>query len=128
MAESLKTVRLVADYETILRYARITGDFNPIHVDAAFAATTAMGGIIAHGTMSMNLIWQSLRMTLGEEAAKGGTLDIRFARPVRVGDTVEAGGVAQPETPGCYAVWVRNQDGVNVIEGTLQMRQQACEL
>jgi hypothetical protein len=66
-------------------------------------------------------------MTLGEEAAKGATLEIRFARPVRVGDTVEAGGAAQPDTPGCYAVWVSNQDGLNVIEGSIQTRQEACE-
>lgn len=70
MAESLKTVRLVVDQETILRYARITGDFNPLHVDPELAAKSAMGGVIAHGTLSMNLIWQSLSMTFGNDAAK----------------------------------------------------------
>ncbi len=46
------------DQAAINAYARITDDFNPIHTDPTFAATTPMGGVIAHGTMSLNLIWQ----------------------------------------------------------------------
>ena len=44
-------------------------------------------------------------------------LDVRFARPVHEGDTVEAGGCAIDGRPGAYEVWVRNQEGMNVIEG-----------
>lgn len=126
MFDSLKTVQLMVDRETIRRYADITGDFNPIHVDPEFAARSAMGGLIAHGTLSMNLIWQSLTMTLGPRAAGGAEIDIRFVRPVRVGDTVEAGGVAQADSRGCYDVWVRNQDGVSVIEGTLRLAREVA--
>jgi len=50
--KSLSTISRDIDMAAILAYAEITGDFNPIHVDPAFAATTAMGGVIAHGTLS----------------------------------------------------------------------------
>ena len=32
-------------------YAEVSGDFNPIHVDEAFAAQTPLGGTIAHGML-----------------------------------------------------------------------------
>ena len=114
----LSTISREIDMEAILAYAAITGDFNPIHVDPAFAATTAMGGVIAHGTLSMNLIWQLVSANFGVGACRGANIEVRFAHPVRVGDRVTAGGAARAD--GGYDVWVRNQQGVAVIEGTLR--------
>lgn len=114
---TLTPVALDVDMLAIQAYADITGDYNPIHVDLAFAATTPMGGVIAHGTMSLNLVWQSIQATFGAEAAAAAAIDVRFAKPVRVGDRVEAGGT-ETDTPGRFEVWVRNQSGVAVIEGT----------
>lgn len=113
---NLEPVALDVDEAAILRYARITGDYNPIHVDPVFARSTEMGGVIAHGTMSLNLVWQALERTLGQGALGAIRLDVRFRRPVRPGDRVEAGGTAEAEG-GSYRVWVRNQRGEEVIEG-----------
>ncbi len=118
MARTLEPVTLLVDMPAILAYAEITGDFNPLHVDPGFAATTPMGGVIAHGTLSLNLVWQSIARSLGPQALAGSRLEVRFARPVRVGDTVRAGGEESPETPGRFEVWVRNQHGTAVIEGS----------
>lgn len=116
--DTLKPVVLKVDRQAILAYAQITGDFNPIHVDPEFAARTPLGGVIAHGTLSLNLIWQSLAASFGNEAMRGAQIDIRFAKPVREGDTVEAGGRRSADAPGRFEVWVRNQYGAGVIEGT----------
>lgn len=121
MAPELKSIALTADREAILRYAQITDDYNPIHVDPEFAAQTPMGGVIAHGTLSLNLIWQSLAATFGPQALRGAVLDIRFVKPVRAGDTVRAGGRVSAAGGGCYDVWVRNQNGDNVIEGAVTL-------
>lgn len=118
MPADLKPVSLRVDREAILHYADITGDYNPIHVDAEFAVKTALGGVIAHGTLSMNLIWQSLAATFGPGALRGAAIDIRFAKPVREGDLVEACGRAAGDAAGRFEVWVRNQHGENVIEGS----------
>jgi 3-hydroxybutyryl-CoA dehydratase len=115
---TLVAVAVTVDMPAILAYAEITGDFNPLHVDPAFAATTAMGQPIAHGTLSMNLIWQSLAATVGNDRAARSSIDIRFARPVFAGDRVEAGGHVNDDDPERYTVWVRRQDGTNVIEGS----------
>lgn len=118
MKRTLQPVRLSVDMPAILAYAEITGDFNPLHVDPVFAAGTPMGGVIAHGTMSLNLVWQAISRTFGPELAARSAIDVRFARPVRVGDVVEAGGTESAERPGEFEVWVRNQEGVAVIEGS----------
>ena len=117
----LETVALLVDEAAILRYAAVSGDYNPIHIDPEFASKTEMGGVIAHGTLSLNLIWQALERTLGRGGLDTVDLDVRFRRPVRVGDRIEAGG-ALDEDGQRYRVWARNQDDINVIEGTASRR------
>src|SRR5512140_3275116 len=76
----------------IRAYAELTGDFNPIHLDPVFAASTPMGGVIAHGTLSICLLWQAVVRTFGAAAFEAPELDIRFLKPVRAGETLTAGG------------------------------------
>lgn len=115
----LVTVSKTIDRTAIRLYAEVTDDFNPIHVDPEFAATTPMRGIIAHGMLSLNLIWQSLRATYGAAAAEGAMLDVRFVRPVRENDVVSASGRLQPGSSAAYDVVVANQNSEPVIIGTL---------
>lgn len=107
-----------ADYRTIAKYGELTNDHNPIHTDRAFAMTTEMGGIIAHGTLGLSLIWISLRKTLGDEAAAGAVLDVRFTAPVREDDVVTAGGQEVEDMPGLFDVWAKTGSGRIVIKGT----------
>lgn len=106
---------LLITAEALSVYAELTDDYNPIHMDPAFAAGTVMKGVIAHGTLSLALIWQALaRQT--EAPQTGLLLDIRFIKPVRLGDWVHAG--ARPGLPGEYEVWVANDRDEVVIAGT----------
>src|SRR3546814_7478448 len=109
------------DQAAIDAYARITDDFNPVHTDPAFAATTAMGGVIAHGTMSLNLIWQMAARNFGTDLTQVG-MKIRFVAPVRPGDRVAAGGRPSVGEPGSYDVWVRNQRGERSEEQTSELQ------
>ena len=117
----LEGVSKIIDRPSILLYAGVTDDFNPIHVDPEFAATTPMRGIIAHGMLSLNLIWQSLRATYGPEAEEGARLEVRFVRPVRENDTVSSRGRLREGAAGVYDVVVENQHGEPVISGTLTL-------
>jgi len=120
MSATLQTVRLAAEPHVIRAYGELTDDFNPIHIDPAFAAKSPMGRCIAHGTMSICLLWQSLFRTFGLAAGERVELDVRFVKPVFAGETIEAGGELQGE-PGCYAVWVRGTDGVDRVAGTARV-------
>ncbi|MDO9504262.1 MAG: MaoC family dehydratase [Hydrogenophaga sp.] len=121
MSIALQTVALTADPEVILAYGKLTDDMNPIHIDPVYAATTPMGGCIAHGTMSIGLLWQSLFRTFGEVAPQRVDLDVRFIKPVRVGETIHAGGELRDGETDCYSVWVRGDDGADRMTGTLRL-------
>lgn len=118
---TLHTARLQVTEAAIRAYAELTNDFNPIHLDADFAASTPMGRPIAHGTMSLGLIWQALGKSLSADALSGVDLDVRFVKPVYIGDVVTAGGEADDQVPGLWKVWVRGQDGSDRIVGTAQL-------
>lgn len=120
--ERLAEVSRRIDYASICRYGELTADPNPIHTDREFAAKTEMGGIIAHGTLSLNLIWQAIRKTFGTDAAGRAVLDVRFMAPVREDDVVTAGGERRADGTDRYDVWARNEAGRDVIRGTLELR------
>jgi len=119
--QSLATVSLAVEPETIRAYAALTDDFNPIHLDPVFAATTPMGGVIAHGTMSICLLWQMLEHNLGAAAFAAPDLDVRFLKPVRAGEVLTAGGALSVGDPCVYDVWVRGTDGGDRVVGTLRL-------
>jgi len=122
LPEELAPVSKLIDRPAIRAYAEVTGDFNPIHLDPAFAARTPMRGIIAHGMLSLNLIWQALAKSLGGDAVARIDLDVRFVKPVRENDTVTAGGRQATDVAHVYAVWAENQAGEAVITGTATLR------
>lgn len=116
----LSPARLTISAAVIAAYADLTQDHNPIHLDAEFAARTPMGGVIAHGTMSIGLIWQAVQCSGAD--LDGASLDIRFVKPVRIGETLCAGGTRHPDEPGTYEVWVRDEhDGDARLTGTLRL-------
>ena len=118
MVTQLKPSTKHVDFQSILDYAALTNDYNPAHVDTDFANNSPMKGIIAHGTMSVALIWQAIKNTLGVEALNRIDLDIRFVRPVRIDDEVTGGGQLQTGSVDVFDVWVKNQKGEEVIVGT----------
>lgn len=125
MHAQLKPSTKHVDFDTIMKYAAVTNDYNPIHVDKEFAAKSPMGGIIAHGTMSVALIWQALKSTLGLDALERVRLEIKFVQPVRIDDDVTGGGELRVASePPVYDVWVRNARGQDVIKGTATLKPQ----
>lgn len=120
-ATELRTASLTVTEEIIRSYAELTDDFNPIHVDAEFAAKTSMGRPIAHGTLSLCLVWQCLQRNFGAQALADLDLQVRFVKPVYIDDVVTAGGQPSEAAPGQHDIWVRGQDGSDRIVGTVTL-------
>jgi acyl dehydratase len=80
---------------TVDRFADLTDDHNPIHVDPAFAAETPFGGTIAHGFLTLSLLApliDELLQVRGASMSVNYGLDrVRFPAPVPVGGRVRAG-------------------------------------
>lgn len=118
----LQQASLEVTQSAIATYAQITNDFNPLHLDPEFAARTPMGGVIAHGTMSVGLIWQAIEQTLGPDVLSTADLDIRFVKPVRIGEWLEGGGELVSQESNTYRVWVRSREGgQEKIVGTVRL-------
>lgn len=69
-------------------YADLTGDYNPVHVNPEYAATTMFGECIAHGMLTASLITNVLGTKLPGTGAIYLSQSARFRAPVCVGQTV----------------------------------------
>jgi len=77
------------DQERILRWAKLSGDFNRLHVDPEYARETPFKGTIAHGPMSLAFLNELMMNCLGEGWVNGGRLlDVRFLAPIRPSDQI----------------------------------------
>ena len=110
-------------YEKVARYAHAAGDFNPVHLDEAFAARTHFGRVVAHGMLGLAYVSEMLTCAYGEDWLRSGRLKVRFRAPVYPGETVTTFGVVKSvdvqdgvRSVEC-AVVCRNQAGEDVIEG-----------
>jgi len=116
-AEMAKTVT-EAD---IALFAGVTGDFNPVHVDAVAAAQSRFGERIAHGMLSAGFISAVIAMRLPGPGSIYLSQSLRFTKPVRIGDTVttrvEVVEVMAPKRRLRLATVCRNQNGETVVEG-----------
>lgn len=76
--------------EEIVSFARRYDDL-PLHTDAAYAATTRFGGIIASGIHSYLALWGRVLETgvLGAELVAGTACSIRWLSPVYPEDTLQ---------------------------------------
>ena len=73
----------------ILAFAEVTGDHNPVHLDAEYAAKTMFKQRIAHGMLSAGYISAVFGMQLPGPGAVYVSQTLNFKGPVRIGDTVD---------------------------------------
>jgi 3-hydroxybutyryl-CoA dehydratase len=76
--------------ELIRKFADVSGDDNPVHLDEAFAAGTQFGGRIAHGMLSASFISAVIGTRLPGPGCIYLSQSLRFRRPVKIGDEVTA--------------------------------------
>lgn len=81
--------------EGVSAYAEASGDFNPIHTDAEFAAGSRFGRRVAHGMMIAASVSELMAAAFGEDWAGAGRMKLRFRAPVFPGDRIETTGVVR---------------------------------
>lgn len=87
IGQSAEITRLV-DEAAVQKFAEVSGDFNPLHMDEAYASRSAFRGRIAHGALVASYISCVLGNHLPGPGAVFAGMTMRFERPVRIGDTV----------------------------------------
>ena len=110
----------------LTRYAGASGDFNPIHQDDEFAKAAGMGGVFAHGMLSMGFVAQSVTDWVGVGRVR--RISVRFAALVRLGDVITCRGKVLEKRPAKEGggpevsevdleLWAENQKGEKVVTG-----------
>jgi 3-hydroxybutyryl-CoA dehydratase len=74
----------------IVAFAEISGDRNPVHLDAEYCARTIFKDPIAHGMLTASYISTVFGMQLPGPGAIYVSQTLNFRGPVRIGDTVDA--------------------------------------
>ena len=117
--------------EQVATYAELTGDRNPLHFDAAFAARTRFGRLVAQGGLTTGLLHALVAMDLPGPGTVFLSQDWKFTAPVYIGDTITAVvevrsvHAAKPVTE--LAVRMTRQDGGVVLEGAAWCYTMAAE-
>lgn len=121
IGDSASLVRLVKP-DDIKLFAAVSGDVNPAHLDAQYAAGDIFGHVVIHGMWTGALI----STLLGTELPGPGTIylgqDMRFRKSVAPGDTITASVTVQEKHPDKRIVLLDtrciNQHGEEVLTGT----------
>jgi len=112
----------------INRYADASGDYNPIHIDEAFAASTPLKGTVAHGMLVLAYMSEMLARAFGDAWDESGQLSVKFKSPTRPGDTLTVSGQVDSLRVEGAIVWAtcslscRNQSDAVVVAGEARVR------
>jgi|ERR1035437_3378144 3-hydroxybutyryl-CoA dehydratase len=120
LGDTISTSRLVTD-ELIRKFAEVSGDFNPIHLDDDVAGKTSFGRRIAHGMLSGAFISALFATEFEDRTVIYLSQTLRFIAPVFIGDTVTATGTItniRDDKPIVTLETVcANQSGTMVVTG-----------
>ncbi|TXT63863.1 MAG: (R)-specific enoyl-CoA hydratase [Promethearchaeota archaeon] len=89
IGDSAKFTKTITE-EDVMKFAEVSGDYNPLHIDPEFAKTQMFGEQVAHGVISVGLISAVLGMELFGPGILYGEQSVRFVKPVYFGDELTA--------------------------------------
>jgi acyl dehydratase len=119
VGQTATRTKIVTD-EDLRKYAEITGDYNPLHFDDAFAARTRFGRRVAQGGITAGLLNALVAMDLPGPGTVFMSQSLTYPAPVYVGDmltaTVEVAAL-KVDKPICQLTFtIKNQLGAVVLE------------
>lgn len=106
----------------LVMYAGASGDFNPIHYDEEYARKSGLGGVIAHGMLTMAFVGQMLTDLIGTDGDLR-SFGVRFTGMVRPGDEITCEGVVKEtkledkKQVVLCDIWASTQKGDKVVTG-----------
>ncbi len=126
---SLPELALEITQERLNAYCAASGDHNPLHWDADFAADTQFGGVIAHGMLTLALVSRMMAAAYGLAWLESGSLRTRFKGAAYLGDRVVSRGqvTKQEDKDGhrlvtCAVAVVNGKTEEELVTGTATVR------
>jgi acyl dehydratase len=107
--------------EHVATFARLTGDYNPLHFDEGFVAKTKFGRLVVQGGLTTGLLHALVAMDMPGSGTVFLSQNWKFTAPVFIDDTITASAeilsvhATKPVTQ--LAIRVTRQTGEVVLEG-----------
>lgn len=114
VGDSFRTSRIFTD-DDVIRFAKISRDYNPVHFDARFAKARNLPAPICHGLLTASLVTE----IGGQIGWLASAMNLRFKGPVYVGDTIACNWIITAIDPNGRAkasVTITKEDGATVLE------------
>ncbi|MBO4903119.1 MAG: MaoC family dehydratase [Lachnospiraceae bacterium] len=106
-------------------FRKITGDLNPLHADAAYAASHGHKGPVVFGMLTLSFLSTLAGMYLPGERSLIHETEGKLRRPVYIGDELTIEGTVSDKSDAVHVITVKytitNQDGVKVARGQMQI-------
>ena len=117
VGDSFRTSRIFTD-DDLIRFAKISRDYNPVHFDARFAKARKLPALICHGLLTASLVTE----IGGQIGWLASAMNFRFKGPVYVGETITCSWVITAVDQNGRAkasVTIAKEDGATVIEAEI---------
>ena len=107
-----RTLKLTAEH--VQAFAKMTGDYNPLHFDSAFAAKTKFGTLVVQGGLTTGLLHALVAMDMPGPGTVFLSQNWKFTAPVFIDDTI----TAEAEVLSVHATKPVTQLKIQVIRQT----------
>lgn len=119
----------IIDGVAVRKFAKLTGDFNPLHCDESYARTTSWGGRVVHGMLLASYFSKLVGMICPGERALYLSQHLSFKKPLGLGKRINKIIVAGKVVNKFDAVkiiemktWIATKTGQVIIDGMAKVR------
>ena len=110
--------------EMMAQFYAITGDNSPIHMDADYAAGRGYPGRVVYGMLGASFLSTLAGVYLPGEHCLLHGVDLKFAKPIFIGDTLTVTGVVDEVNDTVREITIKasivNQDGKKVTRAVIR--------
>jgi len=97
LAELTEGLQTTVDFsvtpQQMLQFAEISGDFNPLHTDDAFARAKGFDGAVVYGALMIAKVSQLIGMRLPGRNSVWASVSLDFRKPLYVGQAAQVEGI-----------------------------------
>ncbi len=116
---------VIINDEIVDNFAKISGDFNPLHMDEQYAIKTKFGKRVCHGMLLSSFFSRLVGMYLPGKNALYFSQNLNFVGPCFIGDQVTVKGEVIDKSESTKIIkletTIKNQDEKLLVEGTARV-------
>ena len=106
-------------------FAKLSGDYNPLHMDAGYAKTTRFKKRICHGMLLASFFSKLVGMHMPGKNALYFSQTLNFQNPCFVDDTITVRGQVVDKSDSTKIITlntsIHNQNGMCLVDGTAKV-------